>query len=94
MNKNIKPSQNLLSLIDELKDNLVNVKYVFSRIENRAREEGLEPNIIDDMIYQKYKNNSSSVSSKITTTTADITTSNNTKNEETKYFQRYFQHFQ
>ena len=106
-NNTIKASKELVDLIDELKDNLTNVKYLFSKIEKMARDEGLEADEIDDMIYQKYKynlspsssnatintiNNNTKISSIITTTTN--TTHNNNKIDEKKYFQRYFQHFQ
>ena len=104
-NNTIEASKELVDLIDELKDNLVNVKYLFKKVEKMARQEGLETDEIDDMIYQKYKYNLSPPSSskapintnnnnntKISSTTT--TTTNNNKIDEKKYFQRYFQHFQ
>ena len=96
-------SKELASLIEDYKNNLLKVRELYSKIENKAiKEEGYTENEIALLLDQKYKEALATIKKKkeatninnnntIHSTTA---TTNNNKNEENKYFQRYFQHFQ
>lgn len=97
-------SKELASLIEDYKNNLLKVRELYFKIEDKAiKEEGYTENEIALLLDQKYKEALATIKKKKETTTINnnnntisstTATTNNNKNEENKYFQRYFQHFQ
>ena len=99
-------SKELASLIEDYKNNLLKVRELYFKIEDKAvREEGHTEDEIALLLDQKYKEALATIKKKKKETTNINNNNNNTissttastndnKNEENKYFQRYFQHFQ
>ncbi len=96
-------SKELASLIEDYKNNLLKVRELYFKIEDKAiKEEGYTENEIALLLDQKYKEALATIKKKKETTninnnntiSSTTATTNNNKNEENKYFQRYFQHFQ
>ena len=98
-------SKELASLIEDYKNNLLKVRELYFKIEDKAiKEEGYTEDEIALLLDQKYKEALATIKKKKetininnnnnNTISSTIATTNNNKNEENKYFQRYFQHFQ
>jgi hypothetical protein len=52
---NKQPSEELIKLIDELKNNFLNTRDVFVKVVNKAKEEGFNDKEIDSLVYSKLK---------------------------------------
>ena len=52
---NKQPSQELIKLLEELKDNFSSTKNIFARVVNKAKEEGFTDKEIDSLLYSKLK---------------------------------------
>lgn len=97
-------SKELASLIEDYKNNLLKVRELYFKIEDKAvREEGHTEDEIALLLDQKYKEalapikkkkETININNNKNTISSTSATTNNNKNEENKYFQRYFQHFQ
>ena len=100
-NSSKQPSPELNKLLVELKTTISTIKELYQTIDKRALEEGFSideiyeiANVTDTPIATKTIK--SSTATEVEEEVIKTTTNNkiNNQNEENKYFQRYFQHFQ